>query len=210
MKSRLIEALFFAVVVVIISHAVVATFPADEAIAASVEQDRRDQRMPGDKVMNAIGLKPGMVVGEAGAGDGYFTFKMIERVGESGKIYANDISTRALGRLEARAKREGYKNIETVMGEIADPKFPEKVDIVVIVWAFHDFTEPVAWLENLKKYLKPGATVAIIDGDPVKLGTHHNWPREKVIAYHEKAGYELIKIVDDFLPKEMILTFKLK
>lgn len=211
MKARLAGVLFFVVVVVIISQLMFAQLPGGGvAEAAIAQQDNRDQRMPAEKVMNAIGLKEGMVVGEAGAGDGYFTFKMIKRVGKSGKIYANDISRRSLDRLASRAKREGYTNIETVMGEVADARFPVKVDIVVVVWAFHDFSEPVAWLENLKQYLKPGAKVAIIDGDPAKLGSAHNWPREKVINYHEKAGYKLVDIFDDFLPKEMILIFELK
>lgn len=80
----------------------------------------------------------------------------------------------------------------------------------MVFWAFHDFTEPVAWLNNLKKYLKPGAIVAIVDGDPAKSGSSHNWPREKVIGYHEKAGYEFVEFVDEFLPRDMIITFKLK
>lgn len=78
---------FFVVMVVINSQGAVACVEDDSSIyKPEGQQDSRDRRMPPEKIMNAIGLKEGMIVGEAGAGDGYFTFKMIKRVGKSGKF----------------------------------------------------------------------------------------------------------------------------
>jgi len=77
-----------------------------------------------EAAMDAIGLQPGMVVGEAGAGDGYFTLPMAKRVGKAGAVYANDISRRALSSLEARARDDGLANVRTVVGEVDDPLFP--------------------------------------------------------------------------------------
>jgi len=54
-----------------------------------IAQNSRDAQVQPEKVMEAIGVKPGMVIGEAGAGEGYFTFKLSRRVGETGKVYAN-------------------------------------------------------------------------------------------------------------------------
>jgi ubiquinone/menaquinone biosynthesis C-methylase UbiE len=175
--------------------------------AASCEQHYRDKRMPPRLVMDAIGLKPGMVIGEAGAGDGYFTFKMIERIGEQGAIYANDILKSALNRMNRRRDREGIENIHTVLGEVADPMFPRNdLEMVVMVHSFHDFEKPVLWLKNLKKYLKPDASVVIIDGDPAKTGGTHTLPKEKIIAHAEAAGYRLQKDAD-ILPHNLILIF---
>ena len=179
------------------------------APASSCLQHYRDRKMPPDQVIDAIGLKPGMVIGEAGAGDGYFTFKMIERIGREGALYANDIQRSALKRMERRIKRESIGNIHTVLGEIADPLFPRNdLEMVVMVHAFHDFEKPVEWLENLKKYLKPGATVAIIDRDPAKTGDSHTWPKEKILRYTRKAGYHLKKDAN-FLADDLILVFSL-
>ena len=77
-------------------------------------------------IMDSVGVQPGMIIGEPGAGRGYLTFPLADKVGEKGKIYANDISRQSLDVIEKRAKREGVKNIEIIMGEIEDPLFPEK------------------------------------------------------------------------------------
>jgi ubiquinone/menaquinone biosynthesis C-methylase UbiE len=150
------------------------------------------------KAMDAIGVAPGMVVGEAGAGDGYFTFPLLDRVGTKGAVYANDINRRALARLSARADRERYSNVHTVVGEVDDPLFPRKdLDMVVVVHALHDFSQPVEWMVNLKKYLRPGGTLAIVDIDPDRSHASHFWSRERILGYAKEAGYEMVKAADD-------------
>lgn len=150
-----------------------------------------------ERAMDVAGIAQAMVVGEAGAGDGYFTLPMARRVGPSGEVYANDISRRALSRLEAAARREQIDNIHIVEGDVDDPRFPRRdLELIVIVHAFHDFSQPVEWLRNARKYLRPGATVAIIDRDPAQGGDAHFWPRERIVRYAEEAGFEPVRIVD--------------
>jgi len=170
----------------------------------------RDKRLPPEKVMDAIGLEPGMVIGEAGAGNGYFTFKLRSRIGKEGAIYANDILSG--DEIEVRCRHSGIKNITTVLGKVDDAFFPRNdLQMVVVALCFHDFTEPVRWLKNLKKYLRPDATVAIIDGDPLKSGNPHHTSRDSVIGYFRQAGYERIDGIDDsFLDEDMILVFKIR
>jgi ubiquinone/menaquinone biosynthesis C-methylase UbiE len=163
-----------------------------------------------DKAMDAIGVAPGMVIGEAGAGDGYFTLPMARRVGPAGLVYANDISTRALRTLEQHSTRDGLANVRTVVGDVADPRFPQRdLELVVVVHAFHDFSHPVEWLVNLKAYLRPGATVAIIDRDPAQGAEAHFWSRERIERHAAEAGYELTKAVDD-VSQHLILVFRPK
>ena len=163
-----------------------------------------------DKAMDAIGVAPGMVIGEAGAGEGYFTLPMARRVGPTGIVYANDISTRALRELEQRGTREGLANVRTVVGGVDDPLFPQRdLQLVVVVHAFHDFSHPVEWLVNLKAYLRPDATVAIIDLDPAQGAEPHFWPRDRIERHAAEAGYELTKAVDD-ISSHLILVFRPK
>jgi ubiquinone/menaquinone biosynthesis C-methylase UbiE len=163
-----------------------------------------------ERAMDAIGLGPGMIVGEAGAGDGYFTLPMARRVGVTGEIDANDIDRKALDTLERRGKREGLANIRTVLGAVGDPLFPRRdLEIVVVVHAIHHFARPVEWLVNLKQYLRPGARLAVIDRDPAKGAGSHYWPRERIVGYADEAGYELVKTVDD-LSDHIILLFSLR
>ena len=79
-----------------------------------------------EAAMDAVGVQPGMAVGEAGAGSGYFTLPMAKRVGKAGMVYANDIDRRSLRSLEARAKSDGLANVHTVVGEIDNPLFPRR------------------------------------------------------------------------------------
>ena len=162
-----------------------------------------------ERAMDAAGIAPGMVVGEAGAGDGYFTLPMARRVGPAGAVYANDISKRALTSLAANATTEQLANVHTVEGAIDDPLFPRKdLELVVVVHAFHDFSRPVEWLVNAKKYLRPGGAVAIIDIDPSQGSRDsHFWPRERILEYAASAGYEKVKLVDD-ISKHLIIVLK--
>jgi tRNA A58 N-methylase Trm61 len=161
--------------------------------------------------MDSLGIGPGMIIGEAGAGDGYFTFHLSARVGEKGKIYANDIDKRALKSLEDRCKREGVRNVTAVIGEVDDPLFPKReLDCVVMMMAFHDFEKPVEWMKNVRAALKPGSFLAIIDPDPEKLkrDRDHFWRKEKVLATMEKTEFKLVRLFT-FLERDNIYLYRL-
>lgn len=141
------------------------------AFCLFLRADVRDNYHQPDKVMDTVGVEPGMVIGEVGAGHGYFTFHLSRRVGDLGKIYANDIASRALASIRRKCETEGISNIETIVGQLEDPLFPDnELDMVFIVNAFHDLAKPVELLNNIVPSLKPGAFVVIIDRDPDKVG----------------------------------------
>ncbi len=151
-------------------------------------QDSREQREQPDKLLDIAGVKPGMIVGEAGAGGGFLTFFLSKRVGASGHIYANDIDANSLERLSERSRREGVGNITTVLGKVDDPLFPvNDLDLVVMIWAFHDFTERAAWLKNVKKYLKDDAGIFIFDGQAA------HFSKDIAESDAEKAGFRLAR-----------------
>ena len=151
-------------------------------------QSRRDRRDRPEKLLDHAGVKPGMVIGEAGAGSGFLTFFLSRRVGEAGHVYANDIDAGSLRRLPERCEREGVDNITTILGEVDDPLFPvNDLDLVTMIYAFHDFTEKVAWLRNVKKYMKPDAPIFIFDGQDSHTGLN----RETAERIAAEAGFRL-------------------
>ena len=186
-----------------VAAALVAVTPASEA-----QESGRDARLQPERVMAAIGIRPGMVIGEAGAGRGYFTFKLARRVGASGKVYANDIDRDALDHVRQVCRDEDVTNVETVVGEVEDPLFPVAgIEVVVMVYALHDFARPAAFLESLKKYLKPGGSVVILDQDPDASGDRHFLTRERLVELFTESGYELARD-ERFLEKDLLLVFR--
>lgn len=171
----------------------------------SLASNTRDKHHQPEKVMDVVGVKPGMIIGEVGAGTGYFTFKLAKRVGDLGHVYANDISRSSLQSLESRRDREGVTNIDTIIGEVENPLLPEGLDMVFIVNAFHDLADPVALLNNLADSLKPNASVVIIDRDPAKLSysTDHFLTKTEVLEKIEESVFVLDRI-ETFLSQHNI------
>ncbi len=188
-------------------HADGASTRNDETHPAQNDRDRWQQP---EKILDVIGVQPGMVIGEAGAGEGYFTFKLADRVGPEGKILANDIDTDALAELEEHASHAGVENITTIVGEVTDPLFPDgQLDMLVMVYVFHDLTKPGPFLESIKPDLKPGAHLVLVEGDPEKhYHDGHFYKREKVLRLVTAAGFDLVKL-ETFLPRDNIFIFTL-
>ena len=152
---------------------------------------RRDSIEKPLNIIRLIGVKPGMRIGEAGAGEGYFTFPLSEKVGEKGVIYANDISEFEISVMEHYAREFGVlKNIVSVLGKVDDPCFPvNDLDMIVIYHSFHDFEKRYEWIENAKKYLKRGGNLVIIDG---YSPAHTDLTKEMVTEMGNKAGFRLL------------------
>ena len=147
-------------------------------------------------------------IGEVGAGRGYFTFKLANRVGDAGMIYANDIDREALASIESRCRDEGIENIEIIQGKVDDPYFPEgKMDMVFMSFVFHLLEKPVELLKNLKASMKPEANLVIID--PRKAKMTPQVEKMKIIEPTAAAGFELLR-KETFLDRANIYIFRKK
>jgi ubiquinone/menaquinone biosynthesis C-methylase UbiE len=182
------------------------------SIGVSNARPPREEWQPPDKIMDAIGIKPGMVIGEPGAGNGYMTFYLAERVGGKGKVYANDISRSALDEIVGRAKREGIENIEIVMGEIEDPVFPvDDLDMVIMVYVLHMLDKPLEFMENVKKYMRSDTPLVIIERNTHQDRAHAPsfMSNQQILDILEETDYVLER-TETFLAKDTIYIFKLK
>jgi ubiquinone/menaquinone biosynthesis C-methylase UbiE len=167
------------------------------SLRAAYQSDSRDKIEQPEKVMEVTGVKPGMVIGEVGAGRGYFTFWLARGVGETGKIYANDIDRSALSYIERRCADEKVANIETILGTVDDPRFPlASLDMVFMVNAFHDLERPVELLAKLLPSLKPGAIAVIMDRDPARFSDadRHFLTRAEVEEKVGRSVFELVRV----------------
>jgi ubiquinone/menaquinone biosynthesis C-methylase UbiE len=169
-------------------------------------EQRINARQPPEAVMKAIGLEPGMVVGEIGAGGGRMTVRLADRVGPGGKVYANDIDEEALEKLARRCEKEGLANVEIIVGKVMDPLLPAgTLDMVFMINVFHHAEDPVALVRNAIPALKPGGTLAIVECDPDKTGwdDHGCTGLEEMPPQLERAGYEMVR-VETFLEQDNI------
>ena len=152
--------------------------------------------------MDAIGVKPGMVVDDVGAGAGRWAVLLAARVGAAGKVYANDIDEVALALIRERCRKYTIGNIETIRGTVEDTGFPAaSLDLVLMVYTYHHLERPVALLRKLLPTLKAGASVVIITGDPDK-GVWTSLPRkDALVRQFAEAGFDLVR-TQTFLPRD--------
>ncbi len=172
--------------------------------------DRDAWQMPGE-IMDALGIGDGSVVGDLGAGGGWFTVRLARRVGPNGLVYAEDVQREMVDAIERRVAREGLRNVRTVLGEDHDPKLPaEALDAVLMVDAYNEVQDRVQLLANIREALKPNGRLGVVD---FKLeGGGPGPPMEErvdpatVVADAEAAGLRLLAD-ERFLPFQYLLVF---
>lgn len=155
----------------------------------------REKRLQIDRVMDILGITPGKIVADIGAGSGWFTVRAAQRVGSSGTVYAVDINPEAIKYIEERAQKQALGNVKAILSTADDPKLAQNsVDAVLLLKTYHEIADPVALLERLRPALKAGARVGIIDrnGD----GTNHGISQKVVVSEAEQAGYRMLEKYD--------------
>jgi len=157
---------------------------------------RINERQPIAKVMEVMGVRPGMVIGEVGAGTGRVTVWLADAVGTKGMIYANDIDAAALDHLRKRCLREGLENVQTIVGTVTDPKLPLKaLDIAFMTNTYHHLEKPVELVRNLLPTLKENGRLVIVERDYDRSPHKHEaTTKEDFIKQMDLAGFKVIKI----------------
>ena len=173
--------------------------------------DREAWQKP-DQVMDALHVAEGSTVADLGAGGGWFTVRLARRVGPNGRVYAQDVQRLMIEAITRRVEREGFTNVITVLGDYDDPKLPHdaRPDAVLIVDAFHELEDPVVWLRNVARPLKPHGRIGIIDYREGEGGpgpdSVERVPPSVVISRAEAAGLKLVE-QHKFLPYQYFLIF---
>lgn len=150
----------------------------------------RDRQGEAQSVMDEAEVAPGMTVADIGAGEGYYTVRLAARVGEKGRVLAQDIDAGALGRLGARIEREQLVNVSIKQGAPDNPELPPKsFDRVFMIHMYHEIAEPYPFLWRLWPALKSGGSVIVVDAD--RPTADHGTPPALLFCEFETAGFRL-------------------
>jgi arsenite methyltransferase len=182
-----------------------------------LDRAERDRDQKPSQVVEALELKPGMVVADLGAGSGYFTRRFAEAVTDEGKVYAIDIELDMLAYTkESLAQTHAPHRVEFILADPDNPRLPAgSVDLIFVCNVYHHLENRPTYFAHAAPALKPGGRVAVIDfyhdrrsGD-VGFPRRHLVARETVIDEMGEAGYTLLR-EHGFLSRQYFLEFILK
>ncbi len=129
-----------------------------------LERPERIEEERPELLLSALELKPGMSVADVGAGTGYYSWRMAQRVGAGGRVYAVDIQPEMIKLLEEQMLRRGAANVKAVLGTPTDPGLPPgSIDLAIMVDVYHELEYPHEMLAAIVRALKPGGRLAFVE-----------------------------------------------
>ena len=171
----------------------------------------RDATEQPEKVLDALKIPEGATVADVGAGVGYFTWRLAKRVGPKGRVIAEELQPKMLELLAENLKKREITNVEPVLGTKSDPRLPEgALDLALLVDVYHEFAEPEAMISHIRRALKPGGRLVLIEyrkEDPsIPIQPLHRMSAAEVRGEIEPVGFRFQQAME-FLPQQHILIF---
>lgn len=165
-----------------------------------------------DQALDAIGIARGSTVADIGAGVGYFTWRLAQRVGPDGIVYGEDIQPAMLANLQRNMSSRHLMNVKPILGTEVDPMLPrDSVDLVLLVDVYHEFSEPEKMLDRIRESLKPNGRLVLVEyraEDPnVPILTEHKMTVGQVRAEVQPEGFRFDKTIE-VLPQQHIIIFR--
>ena len=181
------------------------------AYIGMLEDPKRDAYQKPHEVMRTLDVRQGEVIADIGAGSGYFTFRLAHHVGDNGRVYAVDVSPDMILHLNRRIRELKAMNVSSILADPDDPLLPERsVNRFFFSDSWHHIENQAKYLSLIKKMLKPGGEIIMIDfhkkelpvGPPMQMKI----AREDLIKQMENNGFRLMK-EHTFLPYQYFLVF---
>ena len=173
-----------------------------------LESPERIASLKIDYIISSLGLKPGTVVADIGAGPGVLTLPIAKAVAPA-KVYAVEIEQGFLDHITDKAQKADVRNVVTVLGEFSDPKLPARdADVVLFHDVLHHIKERAAYLKATAQYVKPGGRIAIVELPPD--GSHKDQPelvvtKDQVKGWMADAGFKPIQEFDGLTGKWFVV-----
>jgi len=161
-------------------------------------RDTREREERCSLMLANLGMKRGMTIVDMGCGNGFYSLQMARVVGAEGKVIGVDIQPEMLKMLKERGSEAKLTNIEPILGTVADPKLPKgKVDLILCVDVYHEFSHPEQMLKGMRDSLAPGGMVALLEyrsEDPkVPIKLLHKMSKKQILKEYSANGFKLVK-----------------
>jgi ubiquinone/menaquinone biosynthesis C-methylase UbiE len=175
-------------------------------------RESRDREEDCTTLLKALRIQPGDTVCDMGCGNGFYSLRIAPLVGDRGRVVAVDIQREMLEMLKEQAAAERVTNIETIHGTVIDPKLPrESIDLMLLVDVYHEFSHPEHMLAAIRKSLKPGGRIALVEfraEDPdVPIKPLHKMSKEQIMKEFPPNGFTLVEEFDK-LPWQHLMLFQ--
>ena len=159
------------------------------------EEAARDRLGEATDVIRIAGIRAGMAVADIGTGGGYYVLRVAPVVGPRGRVYAQDLSLKALDGVRQRVRAAGLHNVRYVQGRQTSARLPTaSVDVALMVHMYHEIEQPYLLLDRLRASLKPGGRIVIVDLD--RPSEAHGMPKPLLLCEVRAVGYELVGVTD--------------
>jgi predicted methyltransferase len=180
--------------------------------ASWLDRTARVQEEQPDLALELIGIAPGMVVADVGAGTGYMTIRLARRVGPTGKVYANDLQRPMLQIIQDKARAGQLSNVEVVQGGEDDAHLPENaIDLALLVDVYHEFRRPREMLRSIRRSLKPGGQLVLVEyrkeDASIPIALTHRMSVAEARTEVEAEGFTFDRLVPG-LPRQHIIRFR--
>ena len=178
------------------------------------DRPERDKEDRPDVLIDALQIPRGAAVADIGSGTGYFTWRLAEEVGPSGKVYAVDIQQEMLDRTKATVSERRFTNVEYLLATDRDPRLaPGSIDLAFLAYAYHEFADPEAMMRAIRRSLKPGGRVVVLEyakeSNIAPASPAHKMSFEELRREIEPVGFAIDQLLD-FLPMQHGVVFTIK
>ena len=175
-----------------------------------LERPSREFEEQPQKLIDALNLAPTDVVADIGAGTGYFSFKLAQKL-SLGKVFAVDIQPEMLDIIEFLKNENKITNVEPILGSLTNPNLPENsINLAIMVDAYHELSQPREVMQEVVKALKPEGKVILVEyrrENPfIAIKKLHKMTQKQAIKEMSTVGLKWIE-TKEFLPSQHLLIF---
>ena len=179
--------------------------------AGWLDREEREEEEQPEKSIAQLNLKPGMLIGDVGAGTGFYSIRIAKVIAPTGIVYANDIQPGMLARLRAHAAAQHVTNVVPILGTESDPKLPRaRLDLVLLVDVYHEFSHPQQMLDRISDSLKSTGELVLLEyrkEDPsIPIRPEHKMSLAEVKAEVIPEGFVFEKAIES-LPRQHMIFF---